>query len=373
MVHRVLFGQNELFDIKPGVRSDTHDRPDWAVIKIAPLYPGQPWPDALTIRRPTYQKRQTLKGGGISIIGHPWGTTLKEARPGDSALLSPFNSNIQRPIPYQNSWRHNIRTNHGSSGSPVFHEVDKVTEVVGIAASIRTADPLLNSGFELSKRNPESCKIVPYQDNSAILYNATNNETWYAMGHRTDVSLFVICRPNKALPFTAGKLTVRFVLLDQTGLDPLTGDFSAKKKELEVNTDPIILTLAKTGENAIEFASFQLPNSTNNGVGPWDTIRAELTYETPADTRWAATLSLDYLCIGYCFTPPGITVDKGSIVAETGVVLFRYSTADQQGRDPIKFQAVKRGQTPIVHQLSLGQLLPADMKEKLAGDMSVIN
>jgi len=366
-----LFGQSENLGPKQGVRSDSYDRPDWGIIKIAALYANQPWPDALVMRLPTYEKRPILKGTGLSIIGHPWGTTLKEAHPGDSAILTPYNANVKRPIPYQNSWRHNIRINHGSSGSPVIYKVDdNTTEVVGIAVSIRTWDLLLNSGFELSKHDAAKCRIVPYQDNSTMLFNATNNETWYALSHRTNVSMFVICRPNKDNPFTAGRVTVRFVVLDQTGA-----------QEREVNTDAVVIDLTTKGENIIEFTPFNLAggniinNNTGVEVGPWDTIRAELIYETPPATRWAATLSLDYLCIGYCYTPPGIATDtvsaRGSIIAETGVVLHRYSVADYSGREPLKFQAPKGGAGPaIVNRLGAKELLPADMKERLAGDMS---
>jgi hypothetical protein len=256
----------------------------------------------------------------------------------------------------------------------VLHDVDNVSEVVGIAASIRTEDPLLNSGFELSKYDAQDRKIVPYQDNTAILYNATTTPPTTRRGMLWGI---VLKSPSlssadliKDLSFTPGKLTIRFVLLDQTGLDPLTGDFSAKTKELEVNTDMVVLNLTKAGDNVIETTHFKLPNNTNDGVGPWDTIRAEVTYETPPDTRWAALLSLDYLCIGYCFTPPDIPVEKGDIIAETGVVLFRHSISDYQGKDPLKLQAPKGGQAPIVQQLSIQQLLSADMKEKLAGDIS---
>ena len=193
------------------------DRPDWALIKLRPLFEGQTLPPPLELLDPSSDLGRTFTGQdrNVWLAGHPWGSTKKLTDPTGADSFPPgqlvaFDSTGAR---YSYVYRTNLKTTKGNSGSPTFIQTATGAEVV-----IGT----LQSSFALSKTElagfskkygddaTRSLGLYPPPDKLEVLNCCNNNDLWYYLTRQESSLMFRFRAAD--FPPAAAELRIRLVL-----------------------------------------------------------------------------------------------------------------------------------------------------------------
>ena len=203
------------------------DRPDWALIKLRPLFEGQTPPLPLELLDPSSDFGRTFTGqpSNVWLAGHPWGSTKKLTDPTGADSFPPgqlvaFDSTGAR---YSYVYRTNLKTTKGNSGSPTLIQTATGAEVV-----VGT----LQSGFALSKTElagfskkygdeaTRSLGLYPPPQKLEEFNCCNNNDLWYYLTRQESSLVFRFRAAD--FPPAAAELRIKLVLSTMQDGNPRT-------------------------------------------------------------------------------------------------------------------------------------------------------
>ena len=203
------------------------DRPDWALIKLRPLFEGQTPPPPLELLDPSSDFGRTFTGqsSNVWLAGHPWGSTKKLTDPTGADSFPPgrlvaFDSTGAR---YSYVYRTNLKTTKGNSGSPTFIQTATGAEVV-----VGT----LQSGFGFSKTElagfskkygdeaTRSLGLYPPPQKLEEFNCCNNNDLWYYLTRQESSLMFRFRAAD--FPPAAAELRIGLVLSTMQDGNPKT-------------------------------------------------------------------------------------------------------------------------------------------------------